>query len=85
MLENCIKPKTYEVFNDEAYDFFEEEGYAIVKLDIDLDILKEARNTIQKIAKIEEESGDACFYENRNNQEGNIATSKKNCNEYGIF
>lgn len=77
MLENCIQPKIYEVFNNEAFDFFEQEGYVIVKLDIDINILKGARNTIQKIAKIEENSGDACFYENRNKQEGNISTTKK--------
>ena len=77
MLKNYIQPKIYEVFNDEAYNFFEKEGYAVVKLDIDTRILKKARTEIRKIAEFEENSGDSCFYENRDKEEGNIATSKK--------
>ena len=74
----------YASFNDDAYNFFEKEGYAIVKLDIETRILKKARTEIQKIAKFEENSGDSCFYENRNKEEG-ISYVKKNYSEYGIF
>ncbi|KGG00293.1 MULTISPECIES: phytanoyl-CoA dioxygenase family protein [Prochlorococcus] len=74
---NYIEPKIYEVFDDEAESFFSDEGFIVMKLDISLSSLKKAREKIIKIASKEEESGDSCFYENRNNEDGNIKSEIK--------
>ena len=74
---NYIEPKIYEVFDDEAESFFSNEGFIVMKLDISLSSLNKAREKTIKIASKEEESGDSCFYENRNNEDGNIKSEIK--------
>ena len=39
--------------------------------------MNEVRRTVLSLAKKEEDSGDFCFYENLNYEEGNIASSKE--------
>ena len=77
MAKNYIEPKIYEVFDDEAKSFFDDEGFIVMKLDINLSSLNKARKKFFNIAKKEEESGDACFYENRNNEDVNIKSGIK--------
>ena len=77
MNKNFIEPKIFNSFEDEAYKFFKEMGFVVLKLDIDFEILKKAREKIINFAYKEEESGDSCFYENRNNEEGNVYSPMK--------
>lgn len=77
MNKNYIEPKIFTNFEEEANQFFKEMGYVVLKLDIDFEILKKARERILDLAHKEEESGDSCFYENRNNEEGNILSHMK--------
>ena len=77
MNNNCIEPEIFQNFDIRAHEFFNEMGFVVLKLDIDFSILKKTREMILNFAYIEEESGDSCFYENRNNEEGNILSHMK--------
>ena len=77
MNKNCIEPEIFTNFDTRAHEFFNEMGFVVLKLDIDIQILKKAREMILDFAYIEEESGDSCFYENRNYEEGNVQSPMK--------
>jgi len=77
MNNNCIEPEIFQNFDIRAHEFFNEMGFVVLKLDIDISILKKTREMILNFAYIEEESGDSCFYENRNYEEGNVKSPMK--------
>lgn len=77
MCATSLEPPVFSAYTPEAHDFFLTYGYVAVHSGCDDAGVADLRDRVVALAERENAAGEACFYENRPSECGNIRTDSK--------